>query len=170
MDLLDFFESAPSRRFEGTVYRICVAVFGNSLLSMRGALECGGRYNIRNYFGCLYASLDAQSARLEMKRYFTVPPQLGFVEAAVPLRLSRVVDLSSELLLRKAGVHQRDLVDSSYAITQEFGLRAWQAGVEGLLVPSAADPHGKNLAVFLDNQQPAWRIGPLRIRAAGEIG
>ena len=77
-----------------------------------------------------------------------MPPRDGFVEAVIEFRLSRVVDLTG----------------SRYIISQEFGLRAWEAGLEALLVPSAALPNAANLAVLLDNRQPGWRITLREIR------
>jgi hypothetical protein len=36
----------------------------------------------------------------------------------------------------------------------KFGLREWENGIEALLALSTAHPAKRNLAVFLDNQQP----------------
>jgi RES domain-containing protein len=90
-DLRAFFRTAPVSEFSGTVYRICPARFGGNVVSMRGSLLHGARYNIRGYFGALYTSLTKETARREMARYFTVPPIDGFVEASIGLRLSRVL-------------------------------------------------------------------------------
>ena len=51
---------------------------------------------------------------------------------------------------------------NALTITQEIGTRAWENGVEALLVPSAAHSTGRNLAVFLDNQLPLGEVGALR--------
>jgi RES domain-containing protein len=157
-DLQAFFRTAPVAAFSGTVYRICPARFGRNVASMRGSFLHGARYNIRGYFGALYTSLSRESARREMSRYFTVPPLGGFVEASIALRLSRVVDLTNRKLLRRAGIAGEQLIESRFLITQEIGLRAWENGVEALLAPSAANPQEHNLAVFLDNQHPLWRV------------
>ena len=39
-----------------------------------------------------------------------------------------------------------------------FWREAQQARIEALLVPPVANPKEPNLAVFLDNQYPKWRI------------
>jgi len=156
-DLRPFFQRAPVRRFRGTVYRICLSPYRNRTVSMRGAFLHGARYNIRQYFGCLYTSLKLETARLEIERYFTVPPDCGFLQAAIELRLSRVVDLTDPQVLRKAGLRTADLT-GAHGPCQEIGLRAWESGIEALLVPSAAAPRCKNLAVFLDNQFPGWSL------------
>ena len=157
-DLRAYFRHAPVREFSGTVYRICAAPFADHLVSMRGSYLHGARYNIRGYFGALYTSLSAETARREMGRYLTVPPRDGFVEAAISLRLTRVVDLTDKRQLRKAGIGWEQLIDARYAVTQEIGLRAWESGIEALLAPSAALAAEHNLAVFLDNQRPLWEV------------
>ena len=39
-------------------------------------------------------------------------------------------------------------------LTQQLGRAVHRAGLEGLLVPSAADLGGQNLVVFVENLQP----------------
>ena len=63
------------------VFRICPAGRVLNTLSMRGSFLHGARYNIRSYFGALYTSLERETARKEIERYYTVPPRDGFVEA-----------------------------------------------------------------------------------------
>jgi hypothetical protein len=133
---------------------------------MRGSVLHGARYNIRGYFGALYTSLSKETARREMARYFTVPPIGGFVEASIGLKLSRVVDLTNRRLLRKARVAWEQLIEAQFTVTQEIGLRAWEAGIEALLAPSVANPAESNLAVLLDNQSPLWRVELTGIAAA----
>jgi RES domain-containing protein len=157
-DLQAFFRSAPVGEFSGTVYRICPTPYGRNVVSMRGSFLHGARYNIRGYFGALYTSLSKATARREMARYYTVPPVAGFVEASIGLRLTRVVDLTNGELLRSARITREQLIETRFPITQEIGLRAWENGIEALLVPSAANPEESNLAVFLDNQHPLWRV------------
>ena len=128
------------------------------MVSMRGALLHGARYNIRGYFGALYTSLSRETARLEMARYFTVPPLGGFVEASIALRLSRVLDLTNRKRLRRTGLAWERLIEPRFLLTQELGRMAWESGWEALLAPSAADPQQPNLAVFMDNQRPPWRV------------
>ncbi len=165
-DLGAFFRSVPFQPFSGTVYRISVARYSGSMVSMRGALMYGARYNIRGYFGALYTSLALETARLEMARYFTVPPLGGFVEASIGLRLNRLVDLSDRRILRKSGVPWDELIEPRHTITQEIALRAWENGIEGLLTPSAADPAEKNIVLFLDNQHPAWNVELTTVQSA----
>ena len=164
-DLRAFFRSAPVREFSGTVYRICPARYEGHLVSMRGSFLHGARYNIRGYFGALYTSLPERPHAARWRAYVTVPPIGGFVEASIGLRLRRVVDLTNQRLLHKATIEWRQLLETRFSITQEIGLRAWENGIEALLAPSAANPAERNLAVFLDNQQPLWRVELTNIAA-----
>ena len=157
-DLRTFFRTARVNEFSGTVYRICAAPYGGKMVSMRGSFLHGARYNIRGYFGALYTSLSLETARREIGRYFTVPPVDGFAVASITLRLSWVVDLTGRRWLRKAGIRWGQLIDARHTIPREIGLQAWETGIEALLVPSAADPADRNLAVFLDNQRPLWGV------------
>jgi RES domain-containing protein len=157
-DLQAHFRTAPVTGFSGTVYRVCPARYAGNLVSMRGSLLHGARYNIRGYFGALYTSLSPETARREMARYFTVAPLDGFVEASIRLRLSRVLDLTNTRVLRKAEIERGQLIGARSAITQEIGLRAWENGIEALLAPSAAHPAERNLAVFMDNQRLLWEV------------
>ena len=98
-------------------------------------------------------------------RYFTVPPIGGFVEASIDLQLNHVLDLTDRKLLRQASIAWKQLTQTRFYATQEIGLRAWEGGIEALLVPSAADPAECNLAVFLDNQHPPWRVHLAKVAA-----
>jgi RES domain-containing protein len=162
-DLAAAFRSAPAEAFSATVYRICTAPYAGNVASMRGAFLHGARYNVRGYFGALYASLSRQTAQLEMARYFTVPPLGGFVEADLRLRLTRVVDLANPRFQRRLGISRSQLTESAWSLTQEIGLHAWESGIEALLVPSAAAPGERNVAILLDNQQPSWRVELLKV-------
>lgn len=141
------------------MYRRSLAPFQNSMLSMAGSLARGGRYNIRDYFGCLYACFEQDTLQAEMARYFTVDPDCGFADAVISVRLSRVVDLTSEFLLKRLGLSAAQLLDDSYTLTQHVGQSAWSVGVEALIVPSAAESRRCNLAILLDNQRAGWALG-----------
>ena len=64
-----------------------------------------------------------ETARAEMRRYFTVGPDCGFVWAVVRLNLARVVDLTKKRPLQQFGIRSLDLVGGDYAACQELGLR-----------------------------------------------
>lgn len=125
---------------------------------MRGSFLHAGRYNIEGYFGALYTSMEAETARLEIGRYFTVSPKEKMAESRIELTLTRVVDLSNAMNRKKAGIRMEQLTSGDHAFAQGVGLEAWRNGVEALLVPSAAIPAKDNLVVLLDNQTPGWSV------------
>ena len=156
---MELLKAVPVTSFEGTVYRRSLAPFQNSMLSMAGSMARGGRYNIRDYFGCLYACFEQETLQAEMARYFTVAPDCGFADAVISVRLSRVVDLTSEFLLKRLGLSTEQLLEDSYTLTQHVGQCAWSVGLEALIVPSAAASRRCNLAILLDNQRAGWALG-----------
>ncbi len=137
---------------------------------MLGAFRNGARYNLAGAFGCLYTSLELETARAELSKYFTVLPRGGFLEAVIRVRLNRVLDLTDPRTLRGCAIQPEELTSASYLAAQAVSLRAWQSGVEGLLAPSVAAPGGRNLAVFLDNQTPGWRIELRQLEASELLG
>jgi RES domain-containing protein len=79
---------------------------------------------------------------------------------AVECHLTSIFDLTDGALRRSLGVSKRRLLDcdwraemraSRVPITQELGRAVYLAGLEAMLVPSAADRDGQNLVVFIDN-------------------
>ena len=102
-----------------------------------------------------------------MARYFTIPPDCGFADASITVNLSRVVDLTSEFLLKRLGLTASQLVDDSYTLTQHVGQCAWSNGIEALIVPSAAGSGKCNLAILLDNQRAGWAVGLKSVTVSG---
>ena len=157
-DLSEGFRLVPAGEIEGVVYRVCPARYRENVVSMRGSYTHGARYNIKGYFGALCVSISVETARREAERYSTIRPKGGFVEAAIELRLNRVIDLTKPSLLRRIVIGLEQLTKVNHSIPQEIGLSAWETGIQALMVPSAADRGKRNLAVFLDNQRPIWRV------------
>jgi serine protease AprX len=54
---------------------------GDIEAALRWVVRRRERYNIRSYFGWLYALLSKETARRDIARYFTAPPIGGLVEA-----------------------------------------------------------------------------------------
>jgi RES domain-containing protein len=76
------------------------------------------------------------------------------VLATVKVELQRVLDLTDGAVLQRLGLRPEDLVAPDWALTQELGRLAHEAGFGALLVPSAAIP-GTNLVLFPDRLDPA---------------
>ncbi len=89
------------------------------------------------------------------------------VFCAVELDLSRVLDLTAGEVRRRLVVSQSRMVAEDWrrqadagkeALTQAIGRAAFSAGIEGLLVPSAALRGGANMVVFPPNLEPRSRV------------
>jgi RES domain-containing protein len=71
--------------------------------------------------------------------------------ATIHVRLSRVLDLTTEATRASLGVTEADLVGDDPGIPRAIGEAAHHLGYEAVLSPSAAGP-GTVLAIFLDNR------------------
>jgi RES domain-containing protein len=76
---------------------------------------------------------------------------------ALSVRLHHVLDLTRDELYRSLPVSKSRLLRTDWRremdqgrrpITQAIGRASYQAGLEGILVPSAADLDGQNLVIF----------------------
>jgi RES domain-containing protein len=88
---------------------------------------------------------------------------------AVDLRLQVVLDLRNPQVLRRLGVLDREFLTADWlasqdageeSLTQAIGRLAWEEKFEGILVPSAREPDGTNLALFPGRRRrgSSWRI------------
>jgi len=71
--------------------------------------------------------------------------------ATIRIRLSRVLDLTSEQVRAALGVSETDLTADDPVIPRAIGETAHHLGYEAILAPSAAGP-GRVLAIFLDDR------------------
>lgn len=71
--------------------------------------------------------------------------------ATIRVRLSRVLDVTSEPVLAALGVSEADLTADDPVIPRSIGETAHHLGYEAILAPSAAG-EGRVLAIFLDNR------------------
>ena len=171
---LDQFKSRLTRllliasAFAETVYRSSTPKYANEgdLLSGEGSSKNGGRWNPVG-IAAVYASLTPQTAMEETlahNRYYGVPPQDAMPRTfvAITAELQAVIDLRSGELRQRLQVSldrmlrldwRKEIRDGRPPVTQVIGQAAADVGLEGLIVPSAADSHGHNLVVFPANLQ-----------------
>ena len=130
---------------------------GRDPLATTGSFKAGGRFNPPNELGALYTSLDGTTAVKEVARGLR---QRGVDPDQFPegtwwvyerkLELKSVLDLTDPVVLQKIGIPPSSLTGSDLTTTREIAAAARERGYEGLLVPSAAVPGSKNVAIFTD--------------------
>jgi len=163
--------------FLGTVYRSCAPKYATEkdLLTGEGSRRNGGRWNPVG-LAVVYASLSPETALAETlahNRYYGIPDAQAMPRTFVSLQ----VKLSSVLDLRIGTVRQRLQVSLDRILTldwrqeiemgrapftQTIGLSAQVLGLEGLIVPSAADSLGNNLLLFPENLKPGSEVRILK--------
>jgi RES domain-containing protein len=156
--------------WSGNVYRSTSPKYANTsdLATGAGAKVSGGRWNPPGSFHTIYASLDPETAMSEALahfRRFRIPltSAMPRVFAALSVQLTRVLDFRLGSVRRTLRVSVRRFSGEAWwqkqklgeeALTQAIGRLAWEAGWEGILVPSAAHRGSTNLIVFPDNLDP----------------
>jgi RES domain-containing protein len=160
--------------WHGTAYRAVATQYANKrdLLSGQGTKHFGGRWTPPGGFATVHASLSIQTAVAEslgtQQHYgLDVDARLPLTLVAIAVRLQRLVDLTDESVLVELQLTRRQLTQCRWrealvhgreALTQAIGRTAFEAGIEGLLVPSAQSRNARNLVVFPDNLERAGSI------------
>jgi RES domain-containing protein len=169
---------AGAATWTGIVYRSATPEHarGDAVIAGEGSRRFGGRWNPAGEFAAVYASLDPETAMAETLAHFryyriaehTAMPRL-FV--AIDVRLIRMLDLRGDPLPKRLHLSLATLRDEDWrrtssasggSLTQNVGKAAFECGLEGLIVPSAAHADGANLVVF-----PAKLAGQSWLRVMG---
>ena len=164
----------PVRPWTGVAFRSASPAYAGSrdLLSGEGVRRHGGRWNPAGAFAAVYASLSPETAIAEALshfRYYAIPEADAMPRVLVALEasLAALADLTDGRARRALRVSRRRMRGDGWrraaeqgreSLTQAIGRAAFEAELEGLLVPSAADRRGTNLVVF-----------PARLRAASRL-
>lgn len=167
--------------WSGTTFRSVTPKYAKSkdLVSGEGACRFGGRWNPPGSFPTVYLSLDMETAfaefRAQWHRYGMTPEAaLPRVFCAIEVDLRRLLDLCDGRTRQRLCVSRKRMTQERWlekqeageeALAQAIGRIAFESNAEGLLVPSAAHPRGRNLIVFPDRLYKESRI-----RAAGLQG
>lgn len=152
--------SGSGKRFGGTVFRhVSPEHTGLDEAALAGSRQVGGRFNPAGEFGALYFSLERDTAIAELKRRAErtgIDPGelLPRVLLVVQAELQSVLDLRDPDVRTGWGLSDVDLVSDDYRPCQDVARAARRAGYEAIQFPSAADQHGRNLAVFSDRLRP----------------
>jgi RES domain-containing protein len=153
-------------RFTATVYRSSTPKYATEtdLLTGEGSKRFGGRWNPVGV-AVVYASLTPETAMAETlahHRYYGLPIEDAMPRTfvAIKAQLMKIVDFRlgvnrQRLKLSLDRMHSIDWRKEIHAgrepVTQQMGRAAFEFGLEGIIVPSAADLAGHNLLVFPGN-------------------
>ncbi len=161
-------------RWSGVVYRSASPRYANKddLLTGLGSKGVGGRWNPPRSFPAVYLSLDPHTALDEVLAHFLhygfpIESAMPRVTVAVRVVLGRVLDLNDGSVRSILRVSRQRMLREPWrgeqaagreALTQALGRLAYDSGLEGLLVPSAARKAGANLILFPDNLARGSRL------------
>lgn len=156
--------------WRGVLFRSASPRYANKddVITGAGSKAAGARWNPPGRFRTVYTSLDVETAVAEALahfRHYGLPMARAMPRVIVSLeaQLQRVLDLTDGRVRRMLGVSEKRLLNEPWrqtqkrgreALTQAIGRGAYEADLEGILVPSSARPAGTNLIVFPANVDP----------------
>ena len=148
-DLYEALDRAAALELATTVYRHISP--DRDCRSGEGARAFGGRWNPPRSYPAIYTALTPYVAYQEMARRATlqkvaIKDLLPRTLCVLAVRLSRVLDLSTESALTIVALDLRDVSGPDASKCQEVGDAAHRLGFEGILVPSATGA-GDNLVI-----------------------
>lgn len=159
---LDFFTKHQAMPLDRTFFRVAGPrhTTASEILSGEGAYRGGGRWNVPRNMKAIYASDDPVTAMHEATahlRYYHLPLSNAMpkVTVALQVKAERVIDLTDatsgfpEPMSTLLAEDWRQVMGrGDEPTTQAIGRAAFDAGLQGLLVPSKPSPAGKNLVLF----------------------
>jgi RES domain-containing protein len=173
-ELLSWVASQQLRPLEGSFFRVAGPrhTSAEAVLSGIGAKKAGGRWNPREAFLAVYMSREPETALREANehyRHYKLPLSQATprVVVAVELKLEKVLDLTDAGVVTGLPVRLEDLLAEDWreimttgaeSASQALGRAAFEAGLQGLLIPSKPDPTGQNLIVFRENLAESCRF------------
>jgi RES domain-containing protein len=163
--------------FSGIGYRSSTPKYAteSDLLTGIGSKLHGGRWNPIG-IAVVYSSLTPESAMAETlahNRYYGIPVEDAMPRTfvAIEATLQAILDFRDGSIRRRLQASEERILTVDWRIevhagrepiTQRIGRAACESGLEGLIVPSAADPVGHNLIIFPNNLRAGSRIAVLR--------
>jgi RES domain-containing protein len=162
----------PATEFSGTVYRSTTPKFASEsdLLTGEGSRRNGGRWNPIG-IAVVYASLSPEVAMAETLahyRYYGIPIEDSMPRTFVAIKTTlKVIDFRVGTIRQRIRVSLTRLLDIDWRkelregrepLTHTIGRAAFEIGLEGIIVPSAADSNGTNLLIFPDNLRSVSQI------------
>jgi RES domain-containing protein len=173
-------ERAAVAPFSGFAWRIVADKWRDVPLSAAGSVRSGGRYNAPGSFPLLYCAGSQLTALMEVEALFTTAdgrlkgvPRDPELMLTIECTLLRVLDLTVDDLYGDLGTSREELVSSAPSRfllnargeetpTQRLGAACSAGGnISAIRVPSAADPHGFCLDIFVDSLVVGERLSIL---------
>ena len=156
----------------------------SDFVSGTGAFNGGGRWNPPKVMKVVYASADPVTAMheaVEHYRYFGIPIAEGFpkVTAAISVKLETVLDLTNHAITAhlpdsmntlKVEDWRAEMNHGNESMSQAMGRAAFEAGLEGLLVPSKPDLTGTNIMIFPQRLTVNSRVEVLEPKLLEKLG
>jgi RES domain-containing protein len=138
------------------------------MFSGRGSWQFGGRWNAPGTFRAVYASTRPEVATAESLAYYRY---YGFRDEdamprtmqAIDITLHKVFDLTNPAIQRKLRIPWKQMPAEDWrklqdagkeSLSQALGRAIFDAGMEGLIAPSAQIPSGINIVFFPEHQDP----------------
>ena len=165
----------------GEIYRSAAPKYATTadLVTGEGSRRFGGRWNSRGV-AAVYGSFTPQAAleeTLAHSRYYRLPLNTSMPRTfvAIEFTLTAVLDITDGKVRQSLGISEKRLLECDWRaevaagkmpVTQAVGDAAYHAGLEAILVRSAADSSDRNLVVFpsnLDDSSSLKIVSPDRL-------
>lgn len=147
--------SSETEEINGTYYRVVKSLYEEEILSGIGAKNVyPGRWMQLGICYVLYTSSSIEIALAEairvQKESFN-----QYILASLDISCDQIFNLTHAKHLQFLGIRRENLITSfdihdykNESITQFIGRIAFNSGIKGLIVPSAAYKNGENLVLF----------------------
>lgn len=156
------------KRVAGVFYRTVHEDFSANPLSTEGCDRRNGRFHIAGQWRVHYLPGAPETSWKEITKWAGARlERRAFTTYAVEARFRRIADLTDPTTRDRLGATREMLTGEDVTGCHALARRLREAGFEGLLTPSAADPSGINLVIFEDRVLPGSRFGkpePIRER------
>ena len=149
----------------GRFYRYIRTRFAKDPLSMVGALQNGGRYNVVYSFGALYLGIDRTTCEAEVSNGIAAGLRFktgAFTAWDYDVNLNGVVRLDQAEIQAAIGVTQAQItIPGDHWTASAIGEPLYNRGdVEAIMAPSAHLATGTCLDVFLDRVRSPSKVKP----------
>ena len=178
--------ASKAKPLTGEFYRVAGPrhTTAKAIVSGIGAFAGGGRWNSPGVMRIVYTSVEPETALREANehfRYGNMPISKGLpkVIVAFAVTLERVLDFTDATLASVMPESMSSLLAEDWralmargemSSSQAMGRAAFEAGLQGLIVPSKPDPTGVNLLIFPERLTRKCRLKVLNAAELDKLG